>query len=177
MPGDRLIGVPSSGLHTNGYSLARSIVFEHLGLTVDAVVPEVGGRIGDVLLTPHRSYLPLVGPFLGRGLVTGMAHITGGGITDNLPRILPAGTEAVIDLGAWAIPPVFQWLQRSGAVPLVDMLRTFNMGIGLIVVTPASAVDEVLAGLAAAGEPGARVIGAVAAAAGAPRVRYEGSRS
>ena len=93
--GDVLVGIPSSGLHTNGYSLARRIVFDHLGLTVDAHVPELGRTVGEVLLEPHRSYLPLIRPLLGAGRIKGMAHITGGGITENLPRILPRGTGAL----------------------------------------------------------------------------------
>src|SRR6187401_2568041 len=94
--GDRLIGIPSSGLHTNGYSLARRIAFELAGLAVDDVVPELGGTIGEALLVPHRSYLRLIEPLLDTGRIKGMAHITGGGITDNLPRVLPEGLEAVI---------------------------------------------------------------------------------
>ena len=99
--GDRLIGIPSSGLHTNGYSLARRIAFDLAGLAVDDVVPELGGTIGEALLVPHRSYLRLIEPLLDTGRIKGMAHITGGGITDNLPRVLPEGLAAVIDRGAW----------------------------------------------------------------------------
>jgi phosphoribosylformylglycinamidine cyclo-ligase len=134
VPGDVLIGVPSSGLHTNGYSLARRIVFDHLQLTVDSIVPELGRTIGEALLEPHRSYLEMVRPLLSGGLIKGMAHITGGGITDNLPRILPSGTAAVVRTSAWTVPPVFSWLQKNGRVPDADMLRTFNMGVGLIIV-------------------------------------------
>src|SRR5206468_4381320 len=103
--GDALVGVPSSGLHTNGYSLARRIVFDIARLEVDSRVPELGGPIGAALLEPHRSYLPLIRPLLssGIGIIKGMAHITGGGITDNLPRILPEGTGAVIDRSAWRV--------------------------------------------------------------------------
>jgi phosphoribosylformylglycinamidine cyclo-ligase len=113
VPGDTLIGLPSSGLHTNGYSLARQIVFDRLGLEVDDVVPELGVSVGGALLAPHRSYLSLVTPLLQRGVVKGMAHITGGGITDNLPRVLPDQTEAVVHLGAWEVPGLFRWLERS----------------------------------------------------------------
>ena len=115
--GDVLVGVPSSGLHTNGYSLARRIVFEHLGLNVDSHVAELGTTVGEALLEPHRSYLPLVQPLLEAGRIKGMAHITGGGITDNLPRILPHGTGAVVNAAAWEVPPLFRWLQDSGRVP------------------------------------------------------------
>jgi phosphoribosylformylglycinamidine cyclo-ligase len=142
--GDVLIGLPSTGLHTNGYSLARRIAFEHLGLTADAGVPELGGTVGDALLTPHRSYLHAVYPLVAKGAIKGMAHITGGGITDNLPRILPPGTAARIVRASWDIPPVFQWLQRSGDVADDEMLRTFNMGIGLIMVCPPSLAETVV---------------------------------
>ena len=142
--GDVLIGLPSTGLHTNGYSLARRIVFDHLGLTADASVPELGGTVGEVLLTPHRSYLHAVYPLVAKGAIKGMAHITGGGITDNLPRILPTGTAARVDRAAWPVPRLFQWLQTSGEVQADDMFRTFNMGIGLIVVCTPSLADAVL---------------------------------
>ena len=131
-PGDVLIGLPSAGLHTNGYSLARRILFERLGLGIDSSVKELGGRVGEILLAPHRSYLSAVRPLLAQGLVKGMAHITGGGITDNLPRILPRGVQARIDRSAWAVPPIFRFLQEHGAVSDEEMLRAFNMGIGLI---------------------------------------------
>ena len=170
--GDVLVGVPSSGLHTNGYSLARRIVFDRLGLGVDSRVPELGTTVGDILLEPHRSYLSMVRPLLGDGRIKGMAHITGGGITDNLPRILPHGTAAVVDAASWTVPPLFRWLQQSGRVPAGDMLRTFNMGIGLVIVCAAHDVDVILEMLAAAGEPGAVTIGRVAA--GVDGVRYRG---
>jgi len=160
-PGDALIGVPSSGLHTNGYSLARRIVFDLAGLDVDSHVAELGTTVGAALLEPHRSYLPIIRPLLPSGLIKGMAHITGGGITDNLPRILPKGTAARIDPAAWQVPPVFEWIQRTGHVPDDDMRRTFNMGIGLIIACADVAADRVLADLAAAGEPHAARIGRV----------------
>jgi phosphoribosylformylglycinamidine cyclo-ligase len=159
--GDVLIGLPSSGLHTNGYSLARRIAFDLAGLGVNDKIPELGTTLGDALLRPHRSYLPVIRPLLGTGLVKGMAHITGGGITDNLPRVLPEGRGAVIDRNAWQIPALFQWLQRQGGVPDEDMLRTFNMGIGLIVICGPSAAGAVLEMLAGAGEPGAMRIGEI----------------
>jgi phosphoribosylformylglycinamidine cyclo-ligase len=171
-PGDRLIGIPSSGLHTNGYSLARRIVFNRLNLSVDSFVPELGAAIGDALLAAHRSYLPLIGPLLDEGHLLGLAHITGGGITDNLPRILPPGTAARIDRAAWTVPPIFRYLQRVGEVPVKDMYRTFNMGIGLIAACRAEHAKELLARLSAAGEPDARVIGEIVA--GKPGVIYAG---
>lgn len=176
--GDVLIGLPSSGLHTNGYSLARTIVFERLNLGVHDRVPDLGMTVAEALLAPHRSYLPVIRPLLEGprfvGLIKGMAHITGGGITDNLPRVLPTGTEAVVRCGSWDVPPLFQWLARAGAVSQDDMLRTFNMGIGLILAVTAADADEAIGALRAAGEPGARVVGEIAAATRrAPAVRYE----
>jgi phosphoribosylformylglycinamidine cyclo-ligase len=175
VPGDALIGVASSGLHTNGYSLARRIVFDLVGLGIDDRIPGLDATVGEALLAPHRSYLPIVRPLLTDGLVKGMAHITGGGITDNLPRVLPAGTEAVVRLDGWEVPALFQWLQRAGRVPQADMFRTFNMGIGLILVVAADRVDQVRAALAAAGEPDAPVIGEIAVAGADPAVRYTGA--
>jgi len=169
-PGDLLIGLPSSGLHTNGYSLARRIAFERAGLEHNSRVDELGTTIGDALLVPHRSYLPVIRPLLGRGLIKGMAHITGGGITDNLPRIFADGLYAEIDRSAWDVPAIFQWLQRAGNVPDDDMLRTFNMGIGLILACAPDEADALRDALRAAGEAGARVIGRVAA--GGEGVRY-----
>ncbi len=160
-PGDVLIGVPSSGLHTNGYSLARRIAFDLAGLGPMSRVPELETTIGEALLAPHRSYLPLVTPLLDSGRIKGMAHITGGGITDNLPRILPEGTHGEIARNAWTVPPLFQWLQATGNVPDEDMLRTFNMGVGLIVVCAEEDASSLLAGLSQAGEPGVFRIGAV----------------
>jgi len=170
-PGDVLIGIPSTGLHTNGYSLARRIAFEVAGLRFDSRVPELGGTIADVLLTPHRSYLPVVRPLLdsgagsgiGPGLLKGMAHITGGGITENLPRILPEGTHARIDRSTWEVPPVFRWLQATGHVPDSDMWRTFNMGIGLIVAVSSADSREVCDRLRGAGEGQAAIVGEIRA--------------
>jgi len=159
--GDVLVGVPSSGLHTNGYSLARRIVFDTLGLRVDSHVPELSMTVGDALLEPHRSYLNLIRPILDGGRVKGMAHITGGGITANLPRVLPHGTAAVIDAKSWKVPPLFRWLQQNGRVPIEDMMRTFNMGIGLIIVTTAHQSEALIEELAARGGHDARVIGEV----------------
>jgi phosphoribosylformylglycinamidine cyclo-ligase len=142
--GDALIGLPSTGLHTNGYSLARRIAFDRLGLSAASRVEALDGTVGEVFLTPHRSYLHAVYPLVAKGAVKGMAHITGGGITDNLPRILPSGTAAHVRRDAWIIPPVFAWLQASGDVPADDMYRTFNMGIGMILVCTTALVDTVM---------------------------------
>jgi phosphoribosylformylglycinamidine cyclo-ligase len=159
--GDVLVGLPSSGLHTNGYSLARHIVFERLGLGVSSAVPELGTTVGDALLVPHRSYLPAIRPLLSGGRIRGMAHITGGGITDNLPRVLPDGTAAVVDTAAWDMPAVFRWLRQAGQIPDADMRRTFNLGIGLVVVCAPDEADAVVAAAGEGGVPGARVIGHV----------------
>jgi phosphoribosylformylglycinamidine cyclo-ligase len=161
--GDVLVGVPSSGLHTNGYSLARRIVFEQMNLRVDSHVPELGKSVGDVLLQPHRSYLPLIRPLLDGGRIKAMAHITGGGMTDNLPRVLPHGTAAVVDGASWEVPPLFRWLQRSGNVPVGDMMRTFNMGIGLVIVAARDRAEALIEELAARGGRDARVIGEIVA--------------
>jgi phosphoribosylformylglycinamidine cyclo-ligase len=169
-PGDALIGLPSSGLHTNGYSLARRIVFERLGLTVGSVLPGLGVTVEEALLEPHRSYLACVRPVLDAALVKGMAHITGGGLTENVPRILPEGVGVRIRLGSWRIPDIFTFLQREGDVPQDDMLRTFNMGVGMVVVCAGSDVDAVLEHLRA-GDQAAAVIGS--AEPGDRTVRYE----
>src|SRR4029079_16884602 len=118
-----VIGLPSRGIHTNGYSLARRIVFDHLKLDVSSRVPELNMTVGEALLLPHRSYLPNGDPLLGTGVIKGMAHITGGGITDNLPRILPAGTHASIDRASCEVPALFRWLVESGGVPTDDAWR------------------------------------------------------
>jgi phosphoribosylformylglycinamidine cyclo-ligase len=170
--GDALVGLPSSGLHTNGYSLARRIAFDAARLRPDAHVAELGTSIGQALLVPHRSYLRVIGPLLASGRIKGMAHITGGGITENLPRILPAATHAVIDRSSWKVPAIFQWLQRTGTVSDDDMMRTFNMGIGLIVACAPEHVPPLLGELHAAGESQAVKIGEVRE--GAEGVRYVG---
>jgi phosphoribosylformylglycinamidine cyclo-ligase len=160
-PGDLLIGLPSSGLHTNGYSLARRIAFDVAGLDVRSRFPGSNTSIGEALLIPHRTYLPVIRPLLASGVIKGMAHITGGGITENLPRILPAKTQAVIDRSAWRVPAIFEWLQQAGDVPSDDMLRTFNMGIGLILAVAANDAFGVLNDLRVGGETGAATVGVV----------------
>jgi len=170
VPGDVLIGLRSSGLHTNGYSLARRIVFEHLRLDVGSHVAELGTTVGHALLAPHRSYLRVVQPLVAAGAVRGMAHVTGGGLTDNLPRTLPPGTMAEVDRRRWEVPPLFRFLQEAGNVPDDDMLRTFNMGIGLVLVVAQAWVQDVFGRLRHAGEAGAAIIGHVVP--GSPSVRY-----
>ena len=131
-PGDILVGLPSAGLHTNGYSLARRVFFEIAGWEVDTHVPELGMTVGEELLKPHVNYEPVLRPALEKDLIMGLAHITGGGITDNLPRILPPGANAEIRLGSWPVLPVFGLIARLGSVEPHEMLRATNMGIGMI---------------------------------------------
>ncbi len=130
--GDVLIGLPSNGLHTNGYSLARKLLFETGGLKVEHRVPEFGCTVGEELMKIHRSYLKPMRALIERGMLRGAAHITGGGITDNTPRMLPKGLAASVDTAAWEIPPVFEFMRKLGEVPLEDYRRTFNLGIGMI---------------------------------------------
>jgi phosphoribosylformylglycinamidine cyclo-ligase len=151
--GDVLIGLPSNGLHTNGYSLARKLLFEVAHYGPEQYVNELKDKTGAALMRTHKSYLSVIKKLTAaEGLVRGMAHITGGGITENLPRILPRGTGAVVDLAGWTVPPLFEHLQRLGDVEQDEMLRTFNMGIGLIVVIPAEQVKKAKAILNRANE-------------------------
>ncbi len=133
-PGDKLLGLASCGLHTNGFSLARRLFFERLALSATDFVPELGASVADLLLARHRSYYTLLEPMLDTGFLKGLAHITGGGITDNLPRILPTGTAAVVRKGSWPVLPIFAYLQKKGEIDDAEMYRTFNMGIGMILV-------------------------------------------
>ncbi len=150
--GDVLLGLASNGLHTNGYTLARRIVFDHMGLRVDDEFPELERSVGDVLLDVHRSYLTPLTPLLDAGRVRGLAHITGGGVPGNLPRVLPPGLGARVDRGSWTPPPVFRVLGRAGGVERDEMYRVFNMGVGMVVVVPAERVDEVSRALRQEGE-------------------------
>ncbi|HEY3175332.1 MAG TPA: phosphoribosylformylglycinamidine cyclo-ligase [Candidatus Polarisedimenticolia bacterium] len=156
-PGDVLIGLPSVGLHTNGYSLARKILFERLGLKHDSLVPELGGTVAQALLAPHRGYLAPLKDLVTRGLLKGLAHITGGGLTDNVPRILPEGCRAVFDRRAIEILPIFRYLQREGNVPQADMWRTFNMGVGMVLAVAPVNVATVESHLAGMGERHTRI--------------------
>jgi phosphoribosylformylglycinamidine cyclo-ligase len=167
--GDALIGLPSSGLHTNGYSLARRVFFDACALSPSSHVDELHGTVADVLLATHRSYLRPIAPLLHEGLVKGMAHITGGGITENLPRTLPPGCGAAVDRGAWEVPPVFSFIAARGGIAIDEMFRAFNMGIGLIVVCAAASVERVRQLLHEHGESGAAVIGTIVPGEG---VRY-----
>jgi phosphoribosylformylglycinamidine cyclo-ligase len=159
---DVLVGLPSSGLHTNGYSLARKVFFETLSLGVKDRSPEKGTKrtVGDLLLATHLSYLKAVGPLLDHPGLHGLAHITGGGLTDNLPRILPKKHRVEIKIGSWEIPELFYILQDSGGVDTAEMFRVFNMGIGMVLVVDPAALREVLARLRESGQKG-EVIGTV----------------
>ena len=137
-PGDVLIGLPSTGLHTNGYSLARKLLFEVAGYKATQYVTAIKEKAGAALMKTHRSYLHLIQKLVAGGFAAGMAHITGGGITENLPRILPKGTGAQIELGSWPVLPIFEHLRDLGQVSQEEMMRTFNMGVGLIAVIPAA---------------------------------------
>jgi phosphoribosylformylglycinamidine cyclo-ligase len=132
--GDRLLGVASAGLHTNGYSLARRLFFDRLAFAPGDRVPELGATVAELLLTPHRSYFALLEPLLDAAVLKGLAHITGGGITENLPRILPPGTAAEIRRGSWPVLPIFEYVRRQGGIDEDEMYRAFNMGIGMILV-------------------------------------------
>ena len=156
-PGDLLLALPSSGLHTNGYSLARKLVFGVAKLSANSYVAEVKNKIGAELLKPHRPYWPLLKTILARGWVSTMAHITGGGIMENLPRTLPEGRTFSLDRGSWTVPPVFSWLQQAGGLDDSEMLRVFNMGVGLVLVVSAAQTDAVLSFLHTASEPAWRL--------------------
>ncbi|HEX5131216.1 MAG TPA: phosphoribosylformylglycinamidine cyclo-ligase [Candidatus Krumholzibacteria bacterium] len=143
VPGDVVFALPSNGLHTNGYSLARRVAFDLLGLETGSKVAELGGTVGDEFLRVHRSYL---GPVTAIGTavkIKGLAHITGGGVLENLPRILPDGCAATIEKGTWPVPAVFEWLARGGEVVEGEMFRVFNMGAGMLVVVAAADADRV----------------------------------
>jgi len=143
--GNVLIGLPSSGLHTNGYSLARKIIFDRAGLGADDLLPGTRRTVADTLLAVHRSYLRPVQTLMQRGVaIRGMAHITGGGLIDNVPRVLPDGLAAVVDPEAWQVPPVFRFIQERGRVDREEMFRVFNMGIGYVVIVGRTDVDRAL---------------------------------
>jgi phosphoribosylformylglycinamidine cyclo-ligase len=150
--GDVLIALPSSGLHTNGYSLARKVCFEVAGLKVDDPLPGTGRTVAEALLAVHRSYLGPVLPLVRARRLVGMAHITGGGLTDNLPRVLPGHLDAAIETRSWAIPPLFQFLMAQAAMPLEDARRSFNLGVGMVLIAARGEVRDVLGELGAAGE-------------------------
>lgn len=161
--GDVLIGLPSTGVHSNGFSLVRKALFEQAGYTVETRLPELGDHtLGDVLLTPTKIYVKALMPLFEAGLVHGVAHITGGGFIENVPRMLPEGLAARIELGSWPVPPIFDVIERAGSVDHMEMFNIFNMGIGMVVAVPADREDEVMNLLANAGEQGYRIGSVVA---------------
>jgi phosphoribosylformylglycinamidine cyclo-ligase len=156
-PGDVLIGLASSGLHSNGYSLARRVLFEQGRLTVTSRVPGLDRPLGEVLLTPTRIYAKQILGMAASGAIRGIAHITGGGLTENLPRIFPKGCGAVITRGSWPVPPIFAVLQKLGSISDDEMFRVFNMGIGLVLVVSSSASAEVMTRATELGERAYRI--------------------
>jgi phosphoribosylformylglycinamidine cyclo-ligase len=151
-PGDRVLGLASSGLHSNGYTLARKVIFERLGLKPGDTVPGLNRSAADLLLEPTRIYVKPVLDLLRSVPVLAMAHVTGGGITDNLPRVLPEGCQALIDPRAWPVPPIFRVIQEAGRVEDAEMRRTFNMGIGYLVIVRPADVGRATQALTASGE-------------------------
>ena len=150
--GDVILGLASNGLHTNGYALARKLLFEVGKYTLDSYVNELKGKVGNELLRTHKSYWPAIKRLVDGECVSAMAHITGGGITENLPRVLPRGVAAVIEMGSWQVPPIFEHLQQLGNVPQDEMLRTFNMGLGMLLVVPSKKFKKAQTVLERAGE-------------------------
>jgi phosphoribosylformylglycinamidine cyclo-ligase len=150
--GDVILGLPSNGLHTNGYSLARKLLFEIAHYTPETYVNELKGKVGNELMRTHKSYWPVIKKLLSGECVAAMAHITGGGITENLPRVLPRGVAAVIELGSWPLPPLSEHMQKLGNVPKDEMLRTFNMGLGMLVVVPSKKFKKAQSVLERVGE-------------------------
>jgi phosphoribosylformylglycinamidine cyclo-ligase len=163
--GDVLLGLPSLGLHTNGYSLARKVLLETLGHRVSTHLPELGTTVGQALLAPHRGYLAALEPLLERDKVRALCHITGGGFPGNIPRVLPDGLAARLRRGAWEVPALFRLIQKGGGISDEEMERTFNLGVGMIVVVSPSDLHEVEHSLERRGEP-SFVIGSVVAGAG-----------
>jgi phosphoribosylformylglycinamidine cyclo-ligase len=152
--GDVIMGLLSNGLHTNGYSLARKLLFEVAHYTPETYVNELKGKVGNELMRSHKSYWPAIKRLVDGECVSAMAHITGGGITENLPRVLPRGMAAVIDLGSWPVLPIFEHLQNLGNVSQEEMLRTFNMGLGMLLVVPSKKFKKAQTVLERAGEKG-----------------------
>ena len=159
--GDKIIGLTSSGLHSNGYSLVRKICFADNNLEVNQYIEELGGKLGDILLKPTKIYVQSVLNVLKNYPLNGMVHNTGGGFIDNIPRILPKGYKAVLDTASWPMPPIFGFLQRLGEVPWDEMYRTFNMGIGLLVIVDEAKANDIRHHFEAVGEE-AYIIGEIA---------------
>ncbi|MEP6947405.1 MAG: phosphoribosylformylglycinamidine cyclo-ligase [Acidobacteriota bacterium] len=161
-PGDVVLGIPSTGLQTNGYSLARKLFFEIGGYTPDSYIDELGSTVGEALLATHASFLPQIGPLLDSGIIKGLVHITGGGFLENIPRILPEGVSVEINRGTWPELPIFGMMQRLGNVSEREMFRTFNMGIGMIVICAECDTQEFKASICGVREIGRVTSGAKA---------------
>ncbi|MBW7474858.1 phosphoribosylformylglycinamidine cyclo-ligase [Paenibacillus oenotherae] len=152
-PGDVVLGLASSGIHSNGFSLVRKLLLEKSGYSLNDTLPELGGKgLGEVILEPTRIYVKPVLELINRVTVKGMAHITGGGFIENIPRVLPEGVNVNVEYGSWPIQPIFQLMQEKGSITNRDMFTTFNMGIGMVVVVPAEQADEALRIAAELGE-------------------------
>ncbi len=172
VPGDVLIGLASTGLHSNGYSLARRVLLDKAQLSMASRLPELDRPLGEVLLTPTRIYAKQILLLIQDCPIKGIAHITGGGITENLPRVFPAGIGAQVKRSAWSVPPIFQAIARLGAVEREEMYRVFNMGIGMILVVPASDAPIVIARATALGDQAYQIGTIVASAGEGPLVEY-----
>jgi phosphoribosylformylglycinamidine cyclo-ligase len=159
--GNTLIGLASSGLHSNGYSLARKVIFERMGLTIDSILPETGNTVADELLTPTRIYVKSVLNLLRDFTINGIAHITGGGLLENIPRVLPHGCKAILRKGSWPTLPIFNILQNAGNIEESEMHRTLNCGIGMVLAVPEGQTDDILIRLSGLNEK-AYIIGEVA---------------
>jgi phosphoribosylformylglycinamidine cyclo-ligase len=176
-PGDALIALPSAGLHTNGYSLARTLVFEVVKLKPDTYVAEIGNKIGAELLKPHLCYAPALKSILARGWVSALAHITGGGIPGNLPRVLPSGVRAEIDLSSWPVPAIFKYLAKVGKIETAELLHSLNVGVGMILVVPPQNVKSVEADLKRRREKFFRIGRIERGDSGKARVKFSGALS
>lgn len=159
--GNKLIGLASSGLHSNGYSLARKVIFERMGLSINSILPETGKTVADELLTPTRIYVKSILNLLRDFTINGIAHITGGGLSENIPRVLPHGCKALLHRNSWPILPVFNILQKAGNIEETEMLRTLNCGIGMVIVVPESQTEDILLRLSGLNEK-AYIIGEIA---------------
>ena len=154
-PGDVLVGITSSGVHSNGFSLVRKALFEQAGYTVDTELDELGGeKLGDVLLTPTKIYVKTLSPLFKAGVVKGVAHITGGGFIENIPRMIPDGLAAHINLGSWPVLPIFDVLEKAGSIDHMEMFNIFNMGIGMVLAVSAEDADKTMELLKSNGEAG-----------------------
>ena len=170
--GDTLIGLPSTGVHSNGFSLVRKALFEQAGYTVDTTLDELGGKtLGDVLLEPTKIYVKTLRPLFEAGVVKGVAHITGGGFIENIPRMIPQGLAAHIDLGAWPVLPIFDVIEKAGAIDHMEMYNIFNMGLGMLLAVDSARADETLSILREHGETGYKV-GSIERQSGDARVTF-----